>query len=87
MVPLPEYSGLWEQTWVDRERRKPESQMQRNRIEEVPDHPTPPPPAADSGYGKVRALTLEEISHKWVSPIVGALIVGLSSLDLRPSEI
>ena len=24
IVPLPKYSGLWQQTWVDRERRKPE---------------------------------------------------------------
>ena len=87
IVPLPEYSGLWQQTSVDRERRKPESQMQRNRIKEVLDHPTPPPPAADSGSGKVRVLTLEEIPREQVSPMVGALIVGSSGLDLRPGEI
>ena len=62
--------------------------MQRSWIEEVPDHPVPPPlPAADSGSGKVRALTLDEIPREQVSPMVGSLIVGSSGLDLRPSEI
>ena len=60
--------------------------MQRSRIEEVPDHPPPPLPAADSGSGKVRALTLEEIPREQVSPMVGALIVGSSGWDLRPGE-
>jgi hypothetical protein len=35
VVPLPEYSGLWQHVWVDRDRRKPKSAMQQpgGRIE------------------------------------------------------
>ena len=87
VVSFPEISGLWQQNCVDRQRGKPESQMQRNRIEGVPDHPTPPSPATDSGSGKVRALTFKEIPHEHVSPGLGVLLVGSRGLDLVPDEI
>ena len=58
IVPLPKESGLWQQVWVDRERRKPESAMQQHgRIEEVPEVSMGP---ETTPAGKLRQLRLEE---------------------------
>ena len=56
IVPLPKVSGLWQQVWVDRERRKPESAMQQHgRIEVVTEVNMGP---ETTPAGKLRQLRL-----------------------------
>ena len=84
IVPLPKESGLWQQVWVDRERRKPESPMQQQgRIEGVTDGDMGP---ETTPVGKLRQLILEETKTHTQTPFVGALTVGPLQLNLRPGE-
>ena len=85
IVLLPKESGLWQQVWVERERRKLESAMQQHgRIEEVTEvsmglETTP--------AGELRQLRLKETKTHPQTPFVGALTVGPSQLILRPREV
>ena len=85
ILPLPKESGLWQQVWVDRERRKPESAMQQHgSIEEDTEvNMGPETTPAD----KLRHLRLEETKTHPQTPLVGALTVGPSQLILRPGEV
>ena len=83
VVPLPEYSGMWQRAWVERERQRPESQMhQGGRIEDITEQA-----GGDGPAGKVRNLTLEEVSPRWETPLVGALTLGTSGIQLHAGEV
>src|SRR5437588_4681924 len=83
VVPLPEYSGMWQRAWVERERQRPESQMhQGGRIEDITQQA-----GSDRPAGKVRNLTLEEVSPRWDTPLVGALTLGMSGIQLHAGEV
>ena len=85
IVPLPKKSGLWQQVWVDRERRKPESAIQQHGcIEEVTEVSMGP---EMTPAGKLRQLRLEETRTHPQTPFVGAVTVGLLQLNLRPGEV
>ena len=85
IVPLPKESGLWQQVWVERERRKPESAMQQHgRIEKVTEVSMGP---ETTPAGKLRQLRLEQTKTHPQTLFVGALTVGLSQLILRPGEV
>ena len=85
IVPLPKESGLWQQVWVNRERRKPESAMQQQgRIEEVTEVSMGP---EMTPAGKLRQLRLEVTRTHPQTPFVGALTVGPPQLNLRPGEV
>ena len=85
IVPLPKESGLWQQLWVDRERREPESAMQQHgRIEEVTEVSMGP---ETTPAGKLRRLRLEEMKTHPQTPFFCALTVGPSQLILRPGEV
>ena len=85
IVPLPKESGLWQQVWADRERRKPESAMQQHeRIEEVMEVSMGPEKTPAS---KLRQLRLEETNTNPQTPFVGALTVGPSQLILLLGEV
>ena len=58
IVPLPKEWGLWQQVWVNRDRRKLESSMQQQgRIEEVTEVSMGP---KTTPAGKLRQVRLEE---------------------------
>src|SRR5436853_2041524 len=83
VVPLPEYSGMWQRAWVERERQRPESQMhQGGRIEDITEQA-----GGDGPAGKVRNLILEEVSPRWETPLVGALTLGTSGIQLHAGEV
>ena len=85
IVPLLKESGLWQQVWVNRERRKPESAMQQQgRIEEVMEVSMGPEAAP---AGKLRQLRLEETRTHTQTPFVGARTVGPPQLNLCPGEV
>ena len=85
IVLLLKESGLWQQVWVNRERRKQESAMQQQgRIEEVTEVSMGPETAL---VGKLRQLRLEETKTHPQTPFVGALTVGPSQLNLQPGEV
>ena len=85
IVPLPKESSLWQQVWVDRERRKPESAMQQHgRIEEVTEVSMGP---ETTPAGKLRQLRLEETKTHPQTSFVEALTVGPSQLLLHPGEV
>ena len=85
IVPLPKESGLWQQVWVDREWRKPESAMQQHgRIEEVTEVSMGP---ETTPAGKLRQLRLEATKTHPQTPFVGALTVGPSQVILCPREV
>ena len=85
IVPLPKESGFWQQLWVDREQRKPESAMQQHgRIEEVTGVSMGP---ETTPVGKLRQLRLEERKTHPQTPFVGALTVGPSQLILHPGKV
>ena len=85
IVPLLKESGLWQQVWVNSERRKPESAMQEpGRIEEVTEVSMGPETAP---AGKLRQLRLEETKTHPQTPFVGALTVGPLQLNLPPGEV
>ena len=85
IVPLPKESGLWQQVWVNRERRKPESAMQQQgcivEVTEVIMGPEMTP------GGKLRQLSFEEMKTYPQTPFIGALTVGPPQLNLRPREV
>ena len=84
-MPLPKESGLWQQVWVNRERRKPESAMQQQGpIEEVTEVSLGP---ETTPAGKLRQLRLKETMTHPQTPVVGALTVGPPQLNLRPGEV
>ena len=41
----------------------------------------------DGPAGKVRNLTLEEVSLHWEAPLVGALTLGMSRIQLHAGEV
>ena len=85
IVPLPRESGLWQQVWVDRERRKPESAMQQHGgIEEVTEVSMGP---ETTPVGKLRQLRLKETWTHPQTPFVGALTVGPPQFNLRQGEV
>jgi hypothetical protein len=55
---------------------------QSGRVEEIPEQAGQP--SADETAGKVRNLTLEDVPP--VAPLVGALTIGSSGLNLRPGR-
>jgi hypothetical protein len=84
VVPLPEYSGVWQRAWVERERQKSESQMHQERhAEEV--RQASGQSGVEQSAGKVRNLTLEEEAP--MVPLIGTLTVGSSGVNLRPGEV
>ena len=84
-MPLPKESGFWQQVWVDRERRKPQSAMQQHeRIEEVTEVSMGP---ETTPAGKSRQFRLEETKTHTQTPFVGAMSVGPSQLVLRPGQV
>ena len=85
IVPLQKESGLWQQVWVERERRKPESAMQQHgRIEEAREVSIGP---ETTPAGKLRQLRLEETRTHPQTRFVGALTVGPPQLNLCPGEV
>ena len=72
-MPVPKDSGLWQQVWLDRERRKPESVMQQHghkeEVIEVSMGPETTP------VGRLRQLRLEEMKTHLKTPFVGALTI------------
>ena len=85
IVPLPKESGLWQQVWVDRERRKLESAMQQHgRIEEVTQVSMGPETAP---AGKLRPLILKETRTLPQTPFVEALTVEPGLLNLGQGEV
>ena len=85
IVPLLKESGLWQQVWVNRERRKPELAMQQQgRIEEVTEVSMGPETAP---AGKLRQLRLKETRTHPQTPFVGVLTVGPPQLNLCPGEV
>ena len=83
VVSLPEYSEMWQRAWVERERQWPESRMhQGGRIEDITEQA-----GGDGPAGKVRNLILEEISPRWEIPLVGALTLGTSGIQLHAGEV
>ena len=82
ILPLPKESGLWQQVWVNRERRKPESAMQQQgRIEEVTEVSVGP---ETTPAGKLRHLRLGETKTHPQTPFVVELTVGPPQLNLLP---
>ena len=85
IVLLPRESGLWQQVWVEKERRKPESAMQQHGgIEEVTE--------VSMGPETTPAVKLRQLRHQetWThpqTPFVRALTVGPPQLNLRPGEV
>ena len=85
IVPLAKESGLWQQVWVNRERRKAETAMQQQgRIEEVTEVRMG---LKTTLAGKLRQLRLEETKTHPKTPFVGALTVGPLQLNLCPGEV
>ena len=85
IVPLPKESGLWQQVWVNRERRNPESAIQQQgRIEQVTEVSMGPEAAP---AGKLRQLRFEETRTYPQTPFVGALTIGPPQLNLCPGEV
>ena len=84
-MPLPKESGLWQQVWVNRERRKPEWAMQQQgRIEEVKEVSMGPEMTPAGMLGQLR---LEETKTQPHTLFVGALTVGPPQLNIRPGEV
>ena len=76
---------MWQQVWLDRERRKPESAMQQHgRIEEVTEVCMGP---ETKPAGKVRQLRLKVTKTHPQTPFVEELTIGPSQLILRPGEV
>ena len=83
---LTKESGLWQQVWVNRERRKLESMLQQQGcIEEVTE--------VSMGLemmpvaGKLRQLRLKEMKTHTQTPLVGALTIGSLQLSVRLGEV
>ena len=85
IVPLPKESGLWQQVWVIRARRKLELAMQQQgRKEEVMAVCMRPETTPAS---KLRQFRLEESKTHPQTPFLGALTVGPPQLNLGPGEV
>ena len=72
VVPLPESSGLWQKDWVERERKKTESEMTGG--------PSRMDPAAG---GVVRQLAVRDAREM----AIGESCSSVSTLTLQPGEI
>ena len=85
IVPSLKDLSLWQQFWVNRERRKPESAMQeQRRIEEVTEVSTG---QETMPAGKLRKLGLKEKMPHPQTPFVGAQPVEPPQLNLCPGEV